>query len=171
MTTQRTAPAVDSDRLPPKHQNPMHAARTLAAAHEAGLKLVLNEDKEAIMAGPPHKITEHLRSSIRHNKDELMRDLLFAEAVAYLQNRIECQNIPPGNPAVKQAHGALAADPEAFNRAWADAGFGAFKAALRERLKEALHELAAHTSSGSPPDDRPEPSAEPEAQQTLPEAS
>lgn len=145
----------------------MGATQTFRAARDAGLKLALNEDKDAVMAGPPHKITQHIRVSVRKNKDELMRDLLFREAVDYLAAAIRQQGIPLGDPAVMDVYGVFTADPGALNAAWADADFEAFKVALRERLKDARHALAAHPK----PEPPPPTVAEPAGQGMLLEAS
>lgn len=150
----------------------MGATQTFRAARDAGLKLALNEDKDAVMAGPPHKITQHIRVSVRKNKDLLMRDLLFREAVDYLAAAIRQQGIPPGDPAVMDVYGVFTADPGALNAAWADAAwadadFETFRVALRERLKDARRALAAHPK----PEPPPSTVAEPAGQGTLLEAS
>lgn len=147
----------------------MDAAQTLEAARDAGLKLALNDARDAIMAGPPHKITDHIRYSIRRNKDALMRDLLFREAVVYLQQKIDGRQPPPAT--LTAACAVFSADIDAFNEAWVSPDLDVFKAVLRERLKEALHVLSTRPRPEPSPDRGAEHRPEASAQRPLSEVS
>ena len=170
-----TAPPPETAALsgtgPPEQNDRMNALEILEAAREAGLKLALNDDKDAVMAGPPHKITERIRSSIRHSKDELMRHLLFREAVAYLQQKIDDRSMRVDDPAAAATCGAFSGDFGAFDEAWRGEDIDAFKAFLRERLRDASPTLAENHRPASPPGTSGEPPDQPDAPQTLPEAS
>ena len=170
MTSPSPSPAERLAQRPSEDRIPMSAAETLAAAREAGLTLVLNDARDAIVAGPPHKITDRIRSSIRRNRDELMRDLLFREAVLYLQQKIDAQRPPPDEATLTAACAVFSADMDAVDEAWVSPDFDAFKAVLRERLRKALAVLTARSRpEGSPKrgvDHRPEASA----RRPLPEA-
>ncbi|QIN85491.1 hypothetical protein GBA63_22595 (plasmid) [Rubrobacter tropicus] len=149
----------------------MNAVEILEAAREAGLKLALNGDKDAVMAGPPHKITARIRSSIRRNKDELMRHLLFREAAAYLQKKITDRGMIMDEAAATAACNVFSQDLGAFDDAWRTKDIDAFKAFLRERVRDAGRTLAEHQRVAPPPRSSGESPDHPNLQQTLPEAS
>lgn len=171
MTTAPPAPAGTSGSRPPQRHDHMDAAEILEAAREAGLKLALNDAKDAVMAGPPHKITGRIRSSIRHNKDELMRHLLLREAAAYLQQKIADRGMALDEPAATAAYDVFSGDLGAFDQAWRAEGIDAFKAFLRDRLREAARTLPEHQPCAPCPHPPEEPPDQPDFQQTLSEAS
>ena len=169
--TSHPTPTQRPERQASEQHDHADAVRTLEAARDAGLKLALNEAKDAIMAGPPEKITDHIRASVRRNKEVLMRDLLFREAVDYLEGKIADRRPPPDRTSVTATHDAFAADPDALNEAWAGPDFDAFRAELRKRLVRALQELDAHHQSESLQADKADGSPDQATQQTLSEAS
>lgn len=171
MTTPPPATAASSGPRPPDQNDHMSALEIIEAARKAGLKLALNDDKDAVMAGPPHKITARIRSSVRRNKDELVRHLLFREAAAYLQKKITGRGISVDDPAAKAAGDVFSGDLGAFDEAWRAGDLDAFKAFLRERVRDAGRALAEHQRAAPSPASQGEPPDQPNFQQTLPEAS
>ena len=149
----------------------MNALEIIEAARKAGLKLALNDDKDAVMAGPPHKITARIRSSVRRSKDELMRHLLFREAAAYLEKKITDRGISMDAAAATAACDVFSGDLGAFDEAWRTENLDAFKDFLRERVRDAARTLAEHQSPAPPPGSSGESPDQPNFQQTLPEAS
>lgn len=171
MTSAPPATAASSGPRPPDQNDHMSALEIIEAARKAGLKLALNDDKDAVMAGPPHKITARIRSSVRRDKDELMRHLLLREAAAYLQQKITDRGMSMDEPAAKAAGDVFSGDLGEFDEAWRTEDIGAFKAFLRERVRDAGRVLAERQRVAPPPESSGEPPDQPNFQQTLPEAS
>ena len=171
MTTAPPTPAASSGTRPPGQNDHMNALEIIEAARETGLKLALNDDKDAVMAGPPHKITARIRSSVRRNKDELMRHLLFRAAAANLETRIHDRGMSMDAAAAAVACDVFSGDLGEFDVAWRTEEIGAFKAFLRERVRGAARALAEHQRVAPPPGSSGESSDPPNSQQTLQEAS
>jgi hypothetical protein len=101
----------------------MTATTTIFLARDLGITLSLSEDNQQILAIPKEKITDELRESIKANRDDLIRTLLFRRAGEWVGTR------PFEAP--EEADKAL-------NDAWHDKDLEEFREALREWARVGL---------------------------------
>lgn len=131
---------------------------------DAGITLALTDTKDGILAGPKGRLTTELRSLIRDKRDGLIRELLFREAVDYLQTHSasarEVETTEGGTAPAREDHARQREiDDERLGEAWHDGDLDEFKEALRSWLKSQvrlLHNSSHSRESGQDSDRDPE---------------
>lgn len=104
------------------------AAATLDLARGLGVKLGVDIDQDPlqIIAKPKERITDELREGIKANRDDLIRELLFAEAGKWVGSRSFSAPDDMDRQLNDAFYGSLEEYREAL-RAWAKAGLEAGK--------------------------------------------
>jgi hypothetical protein len=94
---------------------------------------VVPPDADTIRVTPRERITDELREQLKEHKGEIMRHMLWRQAVVWLTERW------PGNPADADVS-PLAAKREEVNEAWYE-DFATYRAAVRAYVTAALKEI------------------------------
>lgn len=106
------------------------ATAIMFAARDLGVVLSATKD-DGISCTPASRLTPELRAAIKANREELIRDVLMADALRYLAERyVEGTDLS-----------ALDAQADQLEDAYAAGDLGAYRAAIREYVKAGLREI------------------------------
>lgn len=118
------------------------------AARRAGIKLTVTID-DKLLCKPASLLMPELREAIKDNKDDLLYDVLLADALRYVAVECYVEGADPGS--VLDDHHV------AIDAAFLAGDWPAFRSAIREFARSGRREaarargLALHASSPSPP--------------------
>jgi hypothetical protein len=107
------------------------SADVLKNADHHGVTLRVPRDEDVVVARPASRLTEELKRGIQDHKDALIRDLLFRQAIEYLNERY-----------VRGADLSVLHEPEdALEDVWPpEVPLSEFRAALRKYVEAGLAE-------------------------------
>jgi TubC N-terminal docking domain len=109
----------------------MNASEVLIEARRLGLRLTRKGEDIAIR--PASRLTPELRAAIRQNKDQILRDMLLRDALAYLAEHSDGDELTE----------ALLPLEELLNDTYLDGGEEQFKSAVREYVRAGLRSYRA----------------------------
>ncbi|MDP9477211.1 MAG: hypothetical protein M3R38_16290 [Actinomycetota bacterium] len=102
------------------------------AARDLGIRLSVTKDDE-LRCEPADRLTPELRASIRDNREDLLYDVLLADALRYVAVERHVEGADPG--AVLDAH------QDAIDAAYLARDWPAYRASIRAFVRAGLREI------------------------------